>query len=416
MNLFVLLIFGAGVAGAYVQPWESGLVVEVFLECREAMKDGEFDGLRMCDRYVYYNRNVQITASVSWGRSEYAELQGAQTTGNFGDVTWVPGNSEGSTQCLPETPGGYCRDRRVCSMRVVQNGYWDAAGRVYVRPGFNKLELEVDKCVNCVMAPCASWNCPSGRVNGKALETVAGRVIRLPECGVACSAGRFLTCSGIGACQHQVYTQENARLDADGSKNGANKWHWDNVNVVKGVANVLDPKEASPPVGDCYPCRLADGLTHLGRYYETESGLYSAGYVRFTCPGGASGPVDCGQNQVSRYDVATESASGCGCKPGFYFNGTLGKCAPCVPGYKCAWSGMSPPALVPCEADTYSLSGAEACTPCRTDSGSCADGQALTRCKFGARYQSQDARCVSCVQCLQLGGETPCYGISSRVF
>jgi hypothetical protein len=300
----------------------------------------------------------------------------------------------------------------------VQNGYWlPPPHSRYVNAQFNKNEERVDKCINCVIVPCKSWNCPGGTVNGKALETVAGKVVRLPECGVACSAGRFLTCSKLGTCQHQVYTDENARLDGDGSKTGSLKWYKDNVYFVKDLANVLDPKVAAPPVRDCYPCRLANDMAHLGVNYGTEPALFAAGYLRFTCPGGASAPVNCEQaNQVSRYDVATETGSVCGCAPGYYHNGTLGRCAPCVPGYKCAWSGMSPPVLAPCEDDTYSLAGQEACTPCRTNAGSCASGQALTRCKYGPQFQTQDARCVGCMECQQLRGDVPCYGISSKVF
>ena len=398
-------------------PWEASETLEAHVECRPAVRESEFDGLRMCESYAYKNRVSLITVWVDWGQSEYAELQRGQTVGDFGDVTWMAGNAEGTTQCLPEAPGRYCRDRRICSLQWVQNGYWlGPPWQRYVNAQFNKNEDRIDKCINCVIVPCKAWNCPAGTVNGKALETVAGKVVRLPECGVACSAGRFFTCSKLGTCQYQVYTQENARLDEVGAKSGSLKWYRDNVYFVKDLANVLDPNEASVPIKDCYPCRLANDLTHLGVNYGTKYDLYDDGYVGFTCPGGASAPVKCGENQVSRYDTATETASGCGCRPRFYFNSTLGKCAPCEPGYKCAWNGFNPPVLVPCEADTYSLSGQEQCTPCKTDASGCADGQALTRCKFGAKYQSQDAKCVSCVQCSQLGGETPCYGISSRVF
>jgi hypothetical protein len=253
-------------------------------------------------------------------------------------------------------------------------------------------------------------------VNGKALETVAGKVVRMPECGVACSAGRFLTCNGLADCSYQVYTQENARLDEDGSGRGSQNWFRENVNVVRSTANLLLPTRAPPPVRDCYACRFANNLAHGGTYYGTDGALYSAGYLRFTCPGGASPPAMCSDNQVARYDAATEAVSACGCTPGFYYNSTYGRCDRCLPGYRCAWSGMSPPVLVPCEADTYAEAGAERCTPCRTDSSSCANGQALTRCKGSPAFQSRDARCVPCQECQQLSGDVPCYGVSPKVF
>lgn len=401
-------------------PWEASETLEAHVECRPAMRDNEFDGLRMCDSYAYKNRKILITVWVDWGQSEFAELQRGQTVGEFGDVTWMAGNAAGTTRCLPQAPGQYCRDRRICSLQWVQNGYWlGPPWERYVNAGFNKKEDRIDKCINCMIVPCQNWNCPNGRVNGRPLETVAGKVVSLPECGVACSAGRFLTCSAAGRCEYQVYTQENARQDQQSALSGSSRWYGENVNILKVGANVLPVTEARPPVQDCYPCRFANQLAHGGKYYGTEEVLFNAGYLGFTCPGGDALPVSCGLNRVSKFDAATETGSACGCKPRYYHNSTLGICAPCPPGFKCAWSGMTPPTPVLCEPDTYSKGGEEACTPCNTNQAVCNNGDALTSCRYGAQnpyFQSQDARCVRCEQCTQLGGSTPCYGVTAKVF
>lgn len=398
-------------------------------ECFVPARAKSYEGLKMCNDYVRTDKSKSVASLTVDG--DLAMYQSPQLeTGADGLTAWRAYNEQGKTTCLGTSYDRYCRQRAVCKMVEQLWGYLTDAPSVFRESkwllsrknvnGYGDLQDRVvEQCINCQFVPCQYWTCPNGRVNGRALETVAGKVIRLPECGVACSAGRFLTCSGAGACGYQVYTQENARQDAERALSGSSRWFGENVNILKVGLNVIDVADARPPVTDCYPCRLANKLNHGGKPYITDDVLFAAGFLSFTCPGGDALPVSCGLNRVSKFDAATETGSACGCMPRYYHNSTLGICAPCPPGFKCAWVGMTPPTPVLCEPDTYSRGGEEACTPCNTNQAACSNGEALTSCRYGAqnsKFQSQDARCVRCEQCTQLGGSTPCYGVTPKVF
>jgi hypothetical protein len=251
---------------------------------------------------------------------------------------------------------------------------------------------------------------------------VAGKVIRLPECGRACAEGTFLTCRAGQSCGYQAYTQADAEADARGALEGSRNWQRSNVVVLRVDANLVDVAKAGPPVEQCYPCKFAAWLTHYGEFASTDDRLYDEGFLRFYCPGGASGPSRCGAREVTRFEASGAGLSRCGCEPGYYkADGPSSRCAPCPAGFFCAWSGLSPPVPVECPADTYSTGGAAACEACGMDR-QCEGGQALTRCKPGqggeakGSFQRENARCVPCQQCQQLQGPLPCYKVSPRIF
>lgn len=426
--LYVVLGFLFHLVGAQTTWNYDPATVEshVALNCRQVTSQNEFDGLKLCHDHVKaFSRLMKVSFD-----GVNADVQSTQfQSGALFNTMWYTNARQFSTICLGAADDRYCRNKVICSMKET---FW---GRIYGPDSFftnpyllsnkningnDRLQpIQTERCINCQFVPCPYWNCPNGRVNGRPLETVAGKVVRLPECGVACSAGRFLTCSAAGRCEYQVYTQENARQDQQSALSGSSRWFGENVNILKVGLNVIDVADARPPVTDCYPCRLADKRNHGGIPYITDDSLYAAGFLSFTCPGGDALPVSCGLNRVSKFDAATETGSACGCMPRYYHNSTLGICAPCPPGFKCAWNGMTPPTPVLCEPDTYSKGGEEACTPCNTNQAACSNGDALTSCRYGAQnpyFQSQDARCVRCEQCTQLGGSTPCYGVTPKVF
>jgi hypothetical protein len=152
----------------------------------------------------------------------------------------------------------YCRQRAVCKMVEQLSGL---PHRRAVRLWESKVAAEqkerdriwescrdevVEQCINCQFVPCQYWTLPQREGQRKGAGDRGRKVVRLPECGVACSAGRYLTCSGAGACGYQVYTQENARQDAELALSGSSRWYGENVNILKVGANVLSVTEAQP--------------------------------------------------------------------------------------------------------------------------------------------------------------------------
>ncbi len=394
------------------------------------MEPAELNQLRTCWSYRSTNKVLEI----QWG-GDYSNLQAAQY--DAANERWLfISPLEGffpPYQCNAWANGGWCARPRVC--RMIEKLYGELPHVPVVNGvnmhylgdrgdlAFDYPDVVTERCAVCQLAPCDSYDCREGRYNGAVHPTVAGEVIRRPQCTRSCAAGTFMTCRSGVECSYQVYTDVNQARDRDtsgGPNQGSLVWYGANVFLRKLDANVLPIAKAPPPVTGCYPCHHAAFLTHYGTYANTDDALYDAGFVRFVCPGGSEAPRRCGTSQVSRFDAASGAASGCGCQPSYYWNATQGRCALCPAGFVCNWSGMQPPVPAPCPVDTYSLAGAAQCTPCET-LANCGNGLALTRCKPSQGgeapgvYQSQNARCVACDSCQQLGGSVPCYRVSPRI-
>jgi hypothetical protein len=276
-------------------------------------------------------------------------------------------------------------------------------------------------CMACLTVPCEPYWCMNGRVPGYALRSeplLMNKVMERWPCERSCSAGTFLTCSQASACWYKPATDHELGSGAAGLR----EWYGYNAFTNKSGANLVQWEKRGPPVEECYPCVDAYRRMHFGVFADTDRTLFNKGFLEFTCPGGAQGPLDCPLNMVSRVDAATGRSGSCGCRPGYYWVQDKGACQPCPAGHFCAWDGVNPPgAPVECPNDTYSTGGAEVCTKCST-SRQCDAGQALRRClQNGAagesgKFQREDSECVPCFQCTQLGSgedQVPCFKVSS---
>lgn len=394
--------------------------------CQDVDSEDKFKGLEMCYGKTRVGVKSQKVGWMSWSGPD-GDLQAGQLGYN-----WYPQHVIATGNCIASSVDRFCRRRRICKMVESLHGWLLDGPSVYrenlytlssknVKGYADMQDMTTDRCVVCQFTPCGAYTCPEGKVNGAALETVGGKVIRLPECGVSCAEGTYLTCKVGSECAYQVYTQEEARLDSGGALRGSYAWYRSNVLIQKVDVNIADIAKAIPPVQGCYPCHHAAWQVHHGTMAMTDDVLYDKGFLRFRCPGGSSAPERCGERQVTRFERATNTSSQCGCEPGFYLNSTVGKCAPCPAGFFCEWNGMSGPEPVECPADTYATGGAAKCERCNMDR-QCENGQALTRCKPGQGgetkgiFQRENARCVSCQECQQLQGPTPCYRVSPKIF
>jgi len=279
----------------------------------------------------------------------------------------------------------------------------------------------MDKCILCQTVPHEDFFCPNGKVVGAPVRSepaYQNKVMELPTCEQPCAPGTFLTCTSKDSesCAYKPPTAYELSSDA-----GLREWWAYNVYRNPSGANLVPVLKAAPPSYSCYPCLLADRRTHFGLVALTDTALLQKGFLSFYCPGGASGPEVCPVNQVSRVDPATNRSTACGCMPGYYWNAGLGRCALCPAGHFCAWDGTALPVARECPNDHYSEGGAEACRKCNM-AKQCDSGQALTRClQNGAsgesgRFQREDAQCVLCAECVQLGAGrdgVPCYRVSS---
>lgn len=407
------------------------------LRCWVPSKPEELSGLSMCQSRSRWPKTAQKITEMTWS-GDHAELQGKQFRSYYyGGYYWEQQYEDGTTTCISSDKDRYCRLALVCEMKEQLYGWLkNAPSKLSQGPqllskdnvkGYNDLQdLNVDKCIDCQMAPCDDYSCPRGKVNGVLLETKAGKVIRKPECSVACAVGTFLTCTKSDECSYLPVTDVQAGMERANRLSGSMDWYRKNTVVMKTEVNVLNPEtKAPPPVEQCYPCRFAADLTHYNEVASTDSDLRDEGYLRFHCPGGVQAPVRCNLYQVTRFNATTNENSACGCKPGYYMNENNGACEKCPPGFFCAWNGMTPPVKTQCPSDRYSTGGAVECTRCAMDNR-CEDGEALTRCKQSSqeegKFQKENAYCVPCERCEQLQGErpasdaVPCYRVSPKVF
>ena len=432
---------------AYEADW-SDFRVNLEVTCEDVEDPQKLEGLGDCRRLIagggaqsagwtgigYFNRVDFRDDGGKYQASEWS-VDGVPTQYGWRDYSWPSKLTADGKGCL-ETDG-YCRARRRCTVVGRMRGLvrpiggrnkahdWNTGSDIKdwwnlrVKDSARYLN-RVARCVSCQVVPCPSFVCPNGRVVGFPAQTVAGSVVKRPSCDRPCGAGTFLTCRRGSECSYQPLTEEDARRDRESRLSGSKKWYRENLQVLKSEVNLINVEKAGPPVEQCYPCRLAAGLTHYDEAASTDDALMDQGFLRFYCPGGAEAPVRCGTNQVTKIDAATGGTSACGCQGGYYYNGTLGRCALCEAGFFCDWKGASPPVPEECPADEYSALGSRACTPCDMEAR-CEAGKALTRCRKSqgreakGQFQKKNSYCVQCLECQQLGGDKPCYKVTPLI-
>lgn len=439
---------------AYEPDW-SDFRVNLEVTCEDVEDPQKLEGLGDCRKLIaggsaqsagwtgigWFNRVEFKDDGGKYQASEWS-VDGVPTQYGWRDYSWPSKLTADGKACLEGD--GYCRARRRCTVVGRMRGLvkpiggrnkahdWNTGSDIKdwwnlrVKNSARYLN-RVASCVSCQVAPCPSFVCPNGRVAGSPVPTLAGSVVMRPSCSVACRAGTFLTCKRGTECEYQPYTEEDARKDRASALSGSKKWYRDNVVELRSDVNLITVERVAPPVQQCYPCRLAAGLTHYDELTGRDDALLDKGFLRFYCPGGASAPVRCGANQVTKFDAVTGETSACGCQAGYYLNDTLGRCDACPAGFYCDWKGTAAPVPEECPQDTYSTGFAAACTPCSMDRR-CDNGQALTRCRRSTgleergKFQKENAYCVDCNRCQQLQGARPlddampCFKVSPKIY
>ena len=409
--------------------------VTVTLSCDSL---GDEAGLPWCrDSFMSIPWTVRRQVDKLEFLDSYGQYQGPETWSAQGDKLWknskaVLASRGRGWDCNRED--GYCRSKRVCSMKVrffgrlVRNNQrsgagvyeWDAANSAssakwkllnsYRVVGHERYLLDVPRCVHCQVSPCEN-TCAAGTVLGSLAPTRANEVVQILTCGKQCSPGTFLTCSGKQAtCGYVPLSDAQSRA----GNAGLAMWFTGNA---QSDAGLLPPLLAPPPVQDCYGCGLAYGRAHYGAQVPSDASLRQKGFLQFFCPGGAEAPRPCGWSKVAKV-LADNRTTSCGCQDGYY-EGPRGECVLCEAGFYCSWQGTDPPRPRQCESDYYSLSGASACVPCEKSNSRCDKSQALERCEKDAagtgQFQRRNAQCVPCTRCRELGGEIPCYRVIATI-
>ena len=403
------------------------------LSCRELASTDTVFNIPSCgaslraERPAFFQRGVEWPwiGSISWTPESLRFDENQPYNGLWMNLVYSDKSRcvTGSDSFLArQFAGDYCRYMMVCSM---VEEFW---GKFKNEPSQDLVRLDkyanvvgnwnpvtTPQCLACPVQACKAPNCKNGAVNDRALSLVKNAVIVPPVCGKSCSAGTFLTCKNQPSCEYQPLT---------GAWNPL-QWLQHNVQTVRSDAQLIVPSVAPGVpslVGDCYPCRFAEGRMHFGTTWSTDPVLYAKGFLGFYCPGASAGPAKCSDadpNMVAR--VGADGRSGaCGCRPGMHYDGGAGRCVPCPPGFFCQWQDGTPPVARECPNGNYSTGGAEACLDCDM-SQRCDPGFALTRCVQSGgtgAHQKRNAYCTSCINCKELSGASgtaTCYRVAALV-
>lgn len=387
--------------------------------CRDSMRP-------MAPAYAGRGLGYRFVGEVQWVQPELRFAENSPQDGFWWDKV---DSVDHACDTRPGFGGSFCRYMKVCEM---EERVW-----AKVNGGDALVDLSTAciadmtyygargtrQCLACPAQKCRDGDavCPNGRVSAAPLPVFldgfgAPTVISKPSCDVSCSAGTFLTCKTGSQCYYQVISEHQQSRGAAGLV----EWFQYNYKQLGSDVSFVFPPTVGL-VGDCYPCLLARGMVHLGRYLDSDYGLLEDGYLEYQCRGGPDPPERCAQrNQVTRVDPATNRTGACGCRPGYYYSAGSGSCAACPPGFKCAWQGTTPPTPVECENDAYSTGGASECRPCDKNL-QCRADEAATRCLQSGgqgKYQTRNAYCTSCINCIQLSGPSgtvPCASIPERL-
>ena len=419
LNKNARVIIPVGGSAYYsVNPSTFNVLAEVKILGNDPYKKDKHGDLPSCHTKLYFQKPGSIY--YPFAPSEYEGL-----LPEVADYMPEPRNWEGwlsGAEDCNQDADLVCKTRVVCSLKQT---YYSATipesfggDLVMVTDEWvsspDRVEpIRTDKCTLCVPTVCANASCTEGRIQGVPLKAIANHVYQRPSCPVTCTFGTFLTCNTRTTCTYQVPTTDHVQ-----GTTGKNAWEYLNDYTTKSDINMggIWPL----PVSSCYPCKYANGRTHFGQYFGTDNSLFQDDFLQFMCPGEASAPVACGRNMVSKFDSGGVSGK-CECMNGYYRkNAGDAGCTMCPPGFKCAWNGMTPPAKVECELDTYSYEGASKCRSCTVNTNICPKTQALTRCVSGndGEYQSKDAYCTDCSTCRQItnaAGSVPCNRVISVV-
>lgn len=418
------------------QPDLTTLEGRLTMTCREVANGEALAAIPTCsqrvraDKGTFFQRGVDWPwiGSVAWNLDRLNFDENQPYGGLWPDFVYAD-----KSRCVTgaDSPvarllaGDYCRSMVVCTMveefwgRFKNAGSDPRARDVMRLDTFANVDgdwrpVTTPQCLVCPVQECKNPSCGNGRVSPAPLPLVKGYVIRPPDCSTQCDPGTFLTCkSSPVECSYRVIDAGQHARGWEGVK------QWVQQNAQGGSdANLIISPGVGAPVGQCYPCKLANLRMHFGTLWQTEDALFDKGFLQFYCPGMLQPPRRCSDvdsNVVARYDAATGRSGACGCRPGMYLNATFGRCMRCPPGFFCSWKGTDPPVPEECPKDQYSAGGADECLPCDMTQ-KCPAGQALTVCQKSGKglYQQRNSFCTACINCQQVSGPSatyPCYRV-----
>ena len=421
MGMDPVVTFGSGGTVKTVdtshRAWASTLPVQVrfYVDCNMDTVDPK---TRACNEYaasygVAYDGGLITTYSLNGFQNvDIPEMMSNYTLANWGEL-WDP--SHAPATCA--NPRDLCTRMQACTIR---SEYW---GSVYDQNGvtYNNFNLEDGRidpkfrwdrqqaaCNMCTVSPCANPACPNGKyTNSPGPLSTGDLTYQMPTCSL-CKPGYWLTCQLSDSCTYVSPTK--SQWETRGS---TGKLQWISRNR-KGVISEVPMMNSTawPMLTDqCYPCATARNRMHYGGTIMSSDTLFDAGFLTFTCPGGAMAPQLCPVNEVANIDPVLQTSTECNCTGGYYRPRAGGACTPCEAGYFCTFFDGK----LPCPVDTYSYAASSACIACTRNTGVCPANMALTRCAPG--FQTEDARCVDCQICQQVApasqGAVPCYRLSS---
>ena len=253
-------------------------------------------------------------------------------------------------------------------------------------------------------------------------------------CSSQCPTGTWMTCtSGTPeSCEYPPWLVGESYA----------RWAVKVASIENGITipQISDPAtlrrsyyQPANDISHCWPCALAAGITHYSRPTGKIHQVNEINeYADFYCPGGADPPVDCtlasnGVEVKAGSDMqGTNPQSTCQCLPGYYSPKTYQsknpsdlKCQICPAGFYCRFRAELPgigysanascpvgQQKCPCPINHYCPEGSSTPRPCNM-LNSCTQLQSLTQCVTG--FQTEDAKCVPCRDCTQMGGKKgPC--------
>lgn len=315
--------------------------------------------------------------------------------------------------CQPSN--NICNRRMYCTLTQQYKRIPAITGFSFAKANVQDLSSFTDRCQFCmpIACPLAATQCRNGFVmrtpgltaslfkdssNYKYAYTSA-------HCNIPCRPGYWMTCLSADRMKGCTYTVPNSDvaltvIDPDASARDKQTqialWINKNRNDNGGQLPMAMTMDRGLLIDRCFPCAQANGVPHYGsQTFITDKALFDDGYLDFYCPGGDNPPVSCPPMQVSKIDRATNASGVCKCRDGYYMDAAQA-CQLCPAGFFCVFGADKQP----CPNDSYAPAGVSACTPCRTDTRICLDGQALRRCINGPDFQSTDAECLDCNECI----------------
>lgn len=313
----------------------------------------------------------------------------------------------------------------------------------------NYIDGDIEFCRLCAHTACEtlaktddevaeSARCKVGMAQKKTAKPWMKNSPQNALCDTPCAAGTWMTCDSGSAencvypplLENEAYSHWSLRVSTLSTRNGITIPQVSDAFTLR--RSYYQPENKND-ISHCWPCALAAGITHYGRpsgKIHQVSGVNE--YADFYCPGGADPPVDCtlasnGVEVKAGSDMqGTNPQSTCQCLPGYYSPKTYQsknpsdlKCQICPAGFYCRFRAELPgigysanascpvgQQKCPCPINHYCPEGSSTPRPCNM-LNSCTQLQSLTQCVTG--FQTEDAKCVPCRDCTQMGGKKgPC--------